>query len=83
MQVLTAKSTEEFNSCLTITTAHEIIAATFVCACSAEFDRRHGTGSGGRTGRADIEFDAFRQDVRVGRGAGRGAAGELAPCNEH
>ena len=83
MQVLTAKSTEEFNSCLTITTAHEIIAATFVCACSAEFDRRHGTGSVGRTGRADTQFDAFRQDVRVGRGAGRGAAGELAPCNEH
>lgn len=67
MQVITAKSIEESNSCLSITTAHEIIAATFVCACSAEFDRRHGTGSVGRTGRADTQYDAFRQDVRIGR----------------
>ena len=83
MQVLTTKSTEECNSCLSITTAHEIIAATFVCACSAGFYRRRGTGSGGRTDRADTQLDAFRQDVRVGRSAGHGAAGELAPCNEH
>ena len=83
MQVLTAKSTEELNSCLSITTAHEIIAATFVCACSAEFDRRHGTGSGGRTDRTNIESDELRQDAWVGRSAGHGAAGELAPCNEH
>ena len=83
MQVLTAKSTDEFYSCLSITTAHESIAVTFVCACSAGFYRRHGTGSGGRTGRADIRFDAFRQDVQVGRGAGYGATRELAVCNEH